>query len=107
MSSIITVQLDALDALAGELSALAGELLDDAERCSSAAGALADGLSHDEALNAAWAAGLWASLARAVSDAARAVADTLRAAIEAYRAAEAVRARSITGLGGRALAVAW
>lgn len=107
MSSIISVQLDALDALAGELSTLAGELHEGAERCASAAVALADGLSRGEGLDAAWAAGLWASLARAVSDAARAVADTLRAAIGAYRAAEAVRARSIAGQGGHSVPVAW
>jgi hypothetical protein len=107
MSSIISVQLDALDALAGELATLAGELHEDAERCASAAGALADGLSRDEALDAAWAAGLWASLARAVSDATRAVADALRVAIGAYRAAEVVRARSIARHGGHFVAVAW
>jgi uncharacterized protein YukE len=107
MSSIISVQLDALDALAGELSTLARELHEDAERCASAARRLADALSRDEGLNALWAAGLWASTVRAVSDATRAVADTLRAAIDAYRAAETVRARSIARHRAHSVAVAW
>jgi hypothetical protein len=107
MSSTISVQLDALDALAGELDALAGELRADAERCTAAAGALADGLNRDERLNAAWAAGLWAALERAVADDARAVAATLAAAIGAYRAAEAVRAQSIARHLRPSVAVAW
>ena len=95
MSSTISVQLDALDALAGELTMLAGELGDDADRCASAAGALATGLSRDEGLTAAWAATSWAGLAQAVADATRAVADTLGVAVTAYRAAEAARSEAI------------
>ncbi len=92
MSSTITVQLDALEALAGELTALAGELSDDAERCSSAAGALHAGLSGDEGLTATCAATAWSALTSALADATRAVAATLVAAVTAYRAAEATRA---------------
>ena len=107
MSSTISVQLDALDALAGELDALARELHDEADRCASAAGALADGLSRDEGLDAAWAAGIWATLARATAEDTRAVAATLLAAIAAYRAAEAVRAQSIARQLRPSVAVAW
>jgi hypothetical protein len=105
--STISVQLDALDALAGELTALAGDLADDGDRCAAAAIALRDGLSHDACLDALWAAHGWAALARALSDATGAVAATLRAAVTAYRVAEAARAESIGRRPGRFVAVAW
>lgn len=95
MSSTISVQLDALEALAGELTALAGELGGDADRCASAAGALSAALNRDEGLNAAWAATSWAGLAHAVGDATGAVAATLGVAVTAYRDAEAARAEII------------
>ena len=107
MSSTISVQLDALDALAGELTALAGELSDDADRCASAAGALAAGLNRDEGLTAAGAAGTWAALARAVAEATHAVGTTLGAAVVSYRAAEAARADSIGRRRLESVAVAW
>jgi hypothetical protein len=107
MSSTISVQLDALDALAAELTALAGELRDDADRCASAAGALATGLNQDESLTAAWAARSWAAFADAVADATRAVAATLGAAVTAYRTAEAARTEAIGRRGLDHVAVAW
>ena len=107
MSSTISVQLDALDALAGELTALAGDLSDDADRCASAAGALAAGLNRDEGLTAAWGANRWAALARAVAEATHAVGATLGAAVTAYRAAEAARAESIDRRRLEYVAVAW
>lgn len=97
MSSTISAQLDALDALAGELTSLAGDLADDGDRCAAAAGALCDGLSGDEGLDALWAARSWATLAGCVADATQAVAATLGAAVTAYRAAETARAASIVG----------
>ena len=107
MSSTISAQLDSIDALAGELTALAGALSDDAERCASAAGALAAGLNRDEGLTAAWAAGTWAALARAVAEATHAVGSTLGAAVVSYRAAEAARADSIGRRRLEYVAVAW
>ena len=107
MSSTISVQLDALEALAGELGALAADLADDADRCGSAAGALFASLSQDEALNAAGAAVAWGVLTRAVADAVRAIAATLAAAVTAYRAAEEVRAREIALQHRQSVAVAW
>jgi hypothetical protein len=107
MSSTISVQLDALEALAGELTTLAGELGDDADRCASAAGALATGLSRDEGLDATWAATSWAALAHAVADATRAVGATLGVAVTAYRAAEAARAEAIGRRWLEHVAVAW
>ena len=107
MSSTISVQLDSLDALAGELTALAGELSDDADRCASAVGALAAGLNRDEGLTAAWAAGRWAALAGAVAEATHSVGATLGAAVTSYRAAEAARAESIARRRLESVAVAW
>ena len=107
MSSTISVQLDALEALAGELTTLAGELGDDADRCASAAGAVANGLSRDEGLTAAWAAASWAALANAIADATRAVGATLGVAVTAYRAAEAARAETNARPGLEHVAVAW
>jgi hypothetical protein len=95
MSSTISVQLDALAALADELTALAGELADDADRCGGAAEALYAGLSGDEGLAAFGAATTWAALSRAVADATRSVGFTLSAAVTAYRSAEAARARAV------------
>ncbi len=107
MSSTISVQLDALDGLAGELSALAGELGEDADRCASAGGALATALNRDEGLTAVGAAATWAASAHAVADASRAVAATLNAAVTAYRAAEAARAAAISRPRREYVAVAW
>jgi hypothetical protein len=107
MSSTITVQLDSLDALAGELTGLAGELSDDADRCAAAGSVLASGLNRDEGLTAVWAAATWAALARAVAEATQAVAATLGAAVLSYRSAEAARAESIGRRRLEHVAVAW
>jgi hypothetical protein len=89
------VQLDALEALAGELTALAGELSDQGDRCASTVGGLLAGLSGDACLDAIGAARAWAALAHAVADGTRVVGATLSAAVAAYRAAEAERAERI------------
>jgi hypothetical protein len=107
MSSTISVQLDALDALAGDLAALAAELADDADACGSAARLLRIGLSFDEGLTAAAGAATWAALTRAVADAARGVAATLAAAVTAYRSAEEARAAPIARHRLEFVAVAW
>ncbi|HEX2574698.1 MAG TPA: hypothetical protein VHK88_00020 [Aquihabitans sp.] len=95
MSTIISVQLDALEALATELRLLAGELEGDAARCSQATGALLRGLSHDEGLNAVWAASTWGTLVAAVAEGTRAVSGALSAAASSYRAVEEARGAAI------------
>jgi hypothetical protein len=107
VSSTITVQLDALDELAGELTALAGELAADGDRCSAAGTTLFTALAQDACLDAVWAAHLWAALARSVADATRAVAAALAAAVLTYRAAEAARAQAIARRPREFVAVAW
>lgn len=107
MSSTISVQLDVLEALAGELTALAGELGDEGDRCASAAGALAAGLSRDEGLTASWAGTTWAASVHAVAEATGVMAATLAAAVTAYRAAEAARAEPIARRRLEYVAVAW
>ena len=107
MSSPISVQLDALDALADELAALAGELADDADLCRGAAGRLGAGLSGDVGLTALAGARGWAGLAAAVADGTRSIAVVLASAVTAYRHAEGVRARGLLGGPGRFVAVPW
>lgn len=107
MSSIISVQLDALEALAAELRLLARELDDDAARCSGAASALGEGLSHDEGLDAVGAASTWAALVTAVAEGTRAVAGALTAAAASYRAAEEARGASIGRLVPAHRGMAW
>ena len=95
MCSTISVQLDALDALAAELAALAGELDEDASRCRSTAGSLPAALDGHEG----WAAGAtttaWGSLTAVVAARTAAVATTLTRATAAYRAADAALARDL------------
>jgi hypothetical protein len=107
MSSTITVQLDALEVLAAELTALAGELSDDADRCAAVAGPLAGGLGGDAGLSAIAAAGAWASLTRVVADGTRTVGVTLSAAVAAYRAADEARVRRLGPRLPEFVAVAW
>jgi hypothetical protein len=92
---VITVRLDAVEALAAELSALAAELSDDAALCRSAATSLYSALSGDEGWSAGSAATAWASLADVVGARAGAVAGTLVSAVAAYRAADLALAERI------------
>jgi hypothetical protein len=107
MSSTISVQLDALEALAGELTALAGELADGADRCAGAARTLVGALDGGEGLTAGSAAAAWSALVRAVADGVRAMVGVLTAALVAYRTAEHTRAARIAGVRRDAVAVAW
>jgi uncharacterized protein YukE len=107
MSSIIAVQLDTLDELAGDLAALAGELADDADRCRAAVAVLHGGLTGHAGLDAGWAATTWSALARAVADGTQAVAAALGAAVDAYRTADEARAEAIARQRRRSVAVAW
>jgi uncharacterized protein YukE len=107
MSSIIRVQLDILDELAGDLAALAGDLADDADRCRAAAAVLHGALTGDAGLDARWAATSWSALVGAVADGTQAVSATLAAAVTAYRTADEARAEAIARQRRQAVAVAW
>jgi hypothetical protein len=97
MSSPISVQLDAVEALAAELAVLAAELDDDAELCRSTAVSFTTALEGDEGWTSGAAATAWASLTALVAARTSAVADTLTAATAAYRAADSAMAGGIAG----------
>jgi hypothetical protein len=92
---VITVRLDAVEALAAELAALAGELSDEAALCRSTATSLYSALSGDAGWSAGSAATAWAALAEVVGARSGAVAGTLVSAVAAYRAADAAMAERI------------
>ncbi len=91
----ITVRLDAVEALAAELSVLAGELVDDAALCRSTATSLYAALSGDTGWSAGSAATTWSALAEVVAARSGSVAGTLVSAVAAYRAAETALAERI------------
>ena len=93
----ISVQFDALEALAEELAALAAELDDDAALCRSAAAALSTALDGDEGWTSGGAAIAWGSLTGVVATRTAAVAATLSAAAVAYRAADATLSADVAG----------
>ena len=95
MSTIIRVQLDAVAALAAELSTLAGELDDQTRVCRSAASSVFAALPGEEGLTAGAAGGTWAALLSALSDRTTAVSGVLRTSVEAYRAEDAALAGRI------------
>lgn len=95
MSTIIRVQLDAVEALAAELGTLAGELDDQARSCRSAASSLFAALPGAQGLTAGAAGGTWAALLTALSDRTAAVSGVLRTSVDAYRAEDAVLAGRI------------
>ena len=89
---------DAVDALAGELRALAAELADDADRLRSVAASFATALGGDEGWTAGATATAWAQLEEVVAARTNALAVTLGAAADAYRAEDA----ALAGRHGRA-----
>ena len=102
MSAVITVQLDAVEALAAELAGLAGRLSDDARLCTSTAASFATALGGDDGWRARATATDWALLTEVLAEGAGALATTLRGAVAAYRAADAGLAGAIDpGLGRR------
>lgn len=105
MSSTITARLDLLDSLAGELTGLAGELADDADRCARAARDLSAALGRDEGLTAGAAARGWATLTGALADGTRSVAGAVADVATAYRLAEQDRADQLGFAGRRFTAV--
>jgi hypothetical protein len=91
----ISIQLEAVEALAAELAALSGQLSDDAALCRSTAASLYAALSLDEGWAAGSAATIWAELAGVVADRSRAVARSLADAVAAYRTQDAALASAI------------
>src|SRR5215212_4241672 len=96
MCSTISVQLDAVAALAVELD-------DDADLCRSLAGVLSAALDGHEGWTAGATATAWGSLATVVAARTALVAATLTGATAAYRAAEAALSE---GIGAREHGVA-
>jgi len=81
----ITVEPDAVAAIAAELSALAGELSDDAALCRSAAASFLSALSGDEGWASGETATAWARLGGAGADRRAAGRGTLPAGWVPYR----------------------
>jgi hypothetical protein len=88
MSALIAVQLDAVDALAAELAAVAAELGDEAPRCRTAAAELRE-LGDVTGWRAGAAATAWAALLELLARECGSTATTLRAAVAGYRAQDA------------------
>jgi hypothetical protein len=101
VSTVITVQLDAVEELAAELAALAGRLSDDARLCTSTAASFATALGGDDGWRARATTTAWASLTEVLAEGAGALASTLFAAAAAYRAADAGLAGAIDPGPGR------
>ena len=89
MCSTISVQLDAVAALAAELAALAAELDGESDLCRSTAASLSAALEGHEGWTAGATVTAWGSLAALVAARTSAVAITLTGAAAAYRAADA------------------
>jgi hypothetical protein len=95
MSSVVSVQLDAVAGLADELVSLAAELDEDARLCRSVAAPITAALGGSEGWRAGTVATGWAAVTAAVAEQAAAVAGTLRAAVDGYRATDVALADRI------------
>lgn len=93
----VLVQPAAVTALAGELTGLAAELLDDADGCRVAAGSLAAALEGTQGWRAGAAATAWAALEEVLAEQATVLARTVAAAAQAYLDQDA---RMAGGIGG-------
>ena len=89
---LVLVRPQALVALAGELAFLATELLDDADRCRVAAGALSTALDGEEGWSAGAAGTHWARLGEVLAERTAALARTVDGAVLAYLDEDARRA---------------
>lgn len=78
------VRPEALAALGDELTGLATELLDDADRCRGAAGALSAALDGEEGWSAGAAGTAWAGLQDVLAERTAALARTVDGAARAY-----------------------
>jgi uncharacterized protein YukE len=97
MAPRISVQPDALEALADELAGLAAALSTDGDRCRSAAVVLDTALGGREGAAAGAVAIAWGTRAGALAEGTRAAAGTLRAVAAAYRGADEVLAGRLGG----------
>jgi hypothetical protein len=88
MSALISVQLDAVQALAADLASLATALAEEVPLCSSTARSVATALAGREGLLAWSAASGWAGLVDAMAGRTGAISTVLSSAVEAYRAAD-------------------
>jgi ABC-type uncharacterized transport system YnjBCD ATPase subunit len=86
MSTQLSVHLDAVDALADELTALADQLAEDPPLCRAAATSYATALGGEAGRRASDAAIAWAGLTSVLADRCAATAGALRAAVASYRA---------------------
>ncbi len=91
-ADLVLVRPEALAALAGELTGLATELLDDADRCRAAAGALSRALDGEEGWSAGAAGTAWAELGEVIAGRTAALAQTVEGAARAYLEEDARRA---------------
>jgi hypothetical protein len=89
MSSPVTVQPDAVSAIADELAAMSGQLAAELPACRAAASMLEDGLGDDVGRRAARTARAWADLTDLLVDACATSAQGLRSAVESYRLLDA------------------
>ncbi|TFV58104.1 UNVERIFIED_ORG: hypothetical protein E4P37_20310 [Bacillus sp. AZ43] len=80
----LLVRPDDLTGLAGELTALAAELSEDADLCRAAAGSLSSALGGDEGWTAGAAAVAWAGLDELLAARTAALARAITGAVQAY-----------------------
>ncbi len=80
----VLVRPEAVVALADELTGLAAELFDDADRCRVAAGSLATALDGDDGWTAGAAATAWAGLEDVLAERTAALARTMTSAVQSY-----------------------
>jgi hypothetical protein len=95
MSAPITVQFDAVTALADELSLLATRLAEESPLCRVAGASLRAALGNGAGDTAAAAATAWGGLAEVLAEECAATARTLADAVAAYRALDAELAREL------------
>jgi hypothetical protein len=83
-AEVVVVRPEAVTALADELTALATELSDDADRCRAGAASLSGALEGDEGWAAGAAATAWAGLEEVLAERTASLAETLTGAVRAY-----------------------
>jgi hypothetical protein len=97
-AELLSIERAGLRALAAELSALGGELAEDAELCRSTARSFTTALGGLDDGTAEGAASAWAALDELLADSVSALAGTLTAAVDAYAARDqALAARIASG----------
>jgi hypothetical protein len=102
MPALITVQLDAVAALADELSLLAVRLAEEPPLCRTAGAALETALGDPVGEAAAAAATAWGAVAQLLADECASTAETLHGAVAGYRATDTGLAAALTPRPGTA-----